>query len=311
MQPQACTLALQAFGFSEVAVGKVKRQEMGAALFSSWEAFEGGSWAVAADYEVGNDGKILPVAKPGVVRATRTVPLADPSAFLSFARLSARGRPSEERVLAWVREHGLLRRRDPERGVYLPDGSPNQVPTSVEDLREKSGDAYYLLHLYELYRGGDAGALRVRMGLERRHPEHLREPDPVMDPNAAILLDGQPTGYEDRVARQDGSLKGLGDVPDEIILDAALEVVRRKVNPRIADVQLGFGTDGKLGHRCQDLLSAMWYSFASLVDGKRQSAVCDGCGELFEMRRRRRSGSGAYCGATCRSRAWRARQPPG
>ncbi len=61
-------------------------------------------------------------------------------------------------------------------------------------------------------RGGDANALRDRMTLRRLHEEAHE--------CAALYLDGKPTGYIVRV----------GDLPEEIILEAALESVKAGIN---------------------------------------------------------------------------------
>lgn len=254
---------------------RVQKREMGA-IFDLVEALDAGGWPVAADYVI-LSGVIHPYRdkenRDWKVTASR--PLAAPEIFLSFARLAARGKPSEGAILAWVREHGLLRRRDAARhNLDRPHGLANQAPMKLGDFRAEAKNAYRLLRIFELYRGGDVEALRGRVRLQRISPE--RDPDedeePPEGPFAEELLDGAPTGHitvADEVLTEDE------------VLGTVLAAVHKDVDRYIASVRPAFGIGGRLAFRVPDLLTAMYWQFAGLVDGKQPVAICEGCGNTF------------------------------
>lgn len=264
---------------------RVRRREM-EAIFGLDEALEGGGWFIARNYRTHN-GVIYP---DGPFKELTPNLLADASAFLSFARLSARGQPSEDVILAWAREHGLFGRLEPDNPhPILESGTVNQEPLPVADFREASGFASRLLRLYELWRSGDAETLRSRMKSRPIHPPG----EPERAKFADVLLDGERTPY----------VVGVDDpLTDETILDATRRTVQVNVQANLIRVHPVFAADGRLVLRCPDLLSGMFYSFAKLVSGERAAALCEGCGKVFEKRRRDQKS----CDSTCRSRKSRA-----
>lgn len=258
-------------------MNRVRKREMEPVLGLE-EVLHAGSWPVAADYKLIN-GKIHPYGCRAYGR-----PLKDPELFLSFARTASRGRPSDKAILGWVREHGLLRRRDPDQEpLVLPKGEMNQEPMKPEEFRAEAQHAYELLRTFELHRSGDAPTLRARIQLQLLPGEE--EGDLRW---AEVLFDGTLTGS---IIAEDETLT------DGEVLDEALAAVKKRIDPYIADVRLAFGIDGTLALRAPDLLSAMYWQFASLVDGKHQLAVCAGCGQPFVKTQRNKE----VCKPGCRT----------
>jgi len=266
---------------------------------------DGGSWSVARCYKI-SGGIIYPRDQlpehaddddEAGWRITTERPLAKVEAFLSFARLAAHGDPSKEAILDWVHQHGLLHRRIPDRlrdllsrlpdgtVVHLPDGAMEQEPMSVQRFQEEARRAWRLLRIFELWRSGNAGKLRSRISLRRLDPPRA----PSEGLFAEILLDGNSTG---RMAFAEEELT------DEDVLKACRLALQKAIEPHIAGVHPIFGlSSDKLALRCPDLHSALYWGFASLVDGKSPAAICKGCGDVFEKTR----GNKEVCKPGCRT----------
>jgi len=225
-------------------------------------------------------------------------PLNKPNVFLSFARLAARGEPSKDAIIGWVNRYGLLRRRDPTHLYFLPGGEVNQKPASAEEIAKEMRRAYQLLRIFELHRSGDADKLRARMSLRQLHPSGAFGAAGAVE----ILLDGAPIFVELWMAeRGQGTSIQEKDMTDEFVLAASKRFVQAAIDPYIANVYPLFGIMGRLHLRCPDLITAMYFQFAALVDGKHPTAICKGCDKIFVKRRRDQM----VCNATCRSRKHR------
>jgi hypothetical protein len=274
-------------------VSRVRQGEM-RLLFGMDEVLDGGLWPVARPYGEWS-GKIRPREGKHV---GAHAPLEEPDVFLSFARLAARGEPSKDSILGWINRFGLLRRRDPTHLFFLSSGEVNQKPASIEEIAEESRRAYQLLHIFELHRSGDAGKLRARMSLRQVHPS-----SGVIGSAGAveILLDGEPIPDLVSAKRARGTFIRDEDLTDRIVLAASRRFVQASIEPYIANVYPVFGIGGRLHLRCPNLISSMYFQFAALVDGKRPSAICQGCGNVFVQRRQDQQ----VCNATCRSRKHR------
>lgn len=116
--------------------------------------------------------------------------LTDPGLFLSFARLAAYGDPSENRILTWVRKHGLLRKASPKSIFWeleedveqevgrsvgrevltLKAHQVNQAPMSVKEFREETRHAHMCLRVLESIRSNDIDSLRSRISLRQIDP---------------------------------------------------------------------------------------------------------------------------------------------
>src|SRR5215210_1262064 len=101
-------------------------------------------------------------------------PLTNPDLFLSFTRLGRVGRLFEEQVLSWVRENGLLRRKDYEDGHYsdgTKDDEINQQPMSLAEFEDEVTLANKALRLFKQLRDDDYDALRVSIKRQRIYAE--------------------------------------------------------------------------------------------------------------------------------------------
>ena len=117
-----------------------------------------GWWPVAMSYRI-ISGSIYafnpqPIFEIDEERSLETDQFfADSDLLFSFARLGARGEPSEKSILDWVKKHGLLERKDEKDDALLSDrgenGSEvNQAPITLERFRAEVLCAYQLLTLY-------------------------------------------------------------------------------------------------------------------------------------------------------------------
>ncbi len=89
-------------------------------------------------------------------------PLQDPNLFSSFIRLGARGEPSENKILSWVNEYGLLELAEKgKKGIQ--DGMLNQAPMSVEEFRSEVMQARSAMLLYQDLRRADGRNLQRRL----------------------------------------------------------------------------------------------------------------------------------------------------
>jgi hypothetical protein len=104
-----------------------------------------------------------------------------------------------------------------------------------------------------------------------------------------------------RSERHQGTFIREKDLTDRIVLAASKRFVQAAIEPYIANMYPVFGIRERLHLRCPDLIIAMYLQFAALVDGKRPTAICQGCGNVFLKRRRDQQ----VCNATCRSRKHR------
>jgi hypothetical protein len=122
-------------------VRRVRRREM-EKLFSPEEVATGGRWPVAPRYRV-LGGVIHPDDDPGDLPGpplgtdTPTPwaqPQYDPEAFLSFARLAAHGKPSEDAILRWVHRYGLLYRLEPDSRIWADEKeAESRIRAGMED----------------------------------------------------------------------------------------------------------------------------------------------------------------------------------
>lgn len=270
-------------------MGRVQQREM-ERLFGLDEAVDAGGWPLFRCYWE-EDGFIY---HGDELVASHARPLTNPETFLSFARLAAHGEPSKDSILRWVQRHGLLEWPDPDSPpFYLADWITEQEPMSVVGFQEEARHAYKLLNLFELWRGKavkDGKAVD-----ELRHRTTLQEYDnpPELGGGrfATVLVDGEPS---------------LLVLPDEVMTDDKILghchlAVKQAIEPYLQGMRLVFGSSSRLTLRCPDLLTAMYYQFAALVDGRRATAICAKCNRVFEQTRRNRN----FCKDACRKAAKR------
>jgi hypothetical protein len=266
--------------------------------FSLREIRAGGIWAVAKNRYRVFAGKIHPDVD---AQWTLFRPLADSDVFLSFARLSSGGAPSEESILRWVGSHGLLRKRDPdERYVYRPDGPSgslvvNQQPESVEVFRDESKRAHELLKLFQAIRAAQAGRVEALDALRTRLTVVGTRADA---PRPAVRLLGRCTDCLGPARADYENVTDGRNLTDETVLDSCERVLRVIVEDHLTSMRLVFDEDGKgdLLICCPDLLTAMYYQFAALVSGKTRTDFCVVCGGIMPVERRTRK----TCSDACR-----------
>jgi len=211
-------------------------------------------WFVADEYDVESDK--LVVRKSGECRPIW--PLEDPDLFLSFAKLWARGEPSQRSILNWVGKHGLLMLEDETQPLVSADRQLNQAAMALEEFKAEALRARSALDLYaDLYEGGGIAALKERIRALR----------------ADYLRVGRPLSELDKYF-----VNRWGEVPDEsgwndgTLLWAAAMHLQGFVQSRVANVRLGFS--GELvpwvpsrGYKpvqswhCPDWLSAIYLQF--------------------------------------------------
>ena len=253
------------------------------------------------------------------------VSFGDPDLFFSFARLGARGEPSESSLLRWVSEHGLLRQENDGQGPWKwPSTEVNQAPTTVANFRAEVLCARQLLALYMDIREEDFEALQSKIyGTdEKRHLSSYWPHTPTTDLEEYFGYYGE-VNFRDVLseARKVLSLRhemsGF-DEPEWLSVERwdvfiALGALQKIVKDRLADVRLDFDHDWAGSQTlasdyriprsfdCPDLLSAMYLQFYLLITDFEPVRRCQNpaCGLPFPATRKNRR----FCNATCRSNA--------
>jgi hypothetical protein len=274
-------------------------------MLSEDESLSTCMWFVAENYEEW-DGHIFAIRRSR--RAPRDFePLEDPNLFLGFARLGARGEPAKSRILGWVRKHGLLTRHELRQERTLPNGEVNQSSITVEQFTAEVRWAYDALTLLQQIRAKDYETLRAEI-VRKRKPTDVK-----------VWHEGdhRPVGRR-KVRKTQVYLKGVsvprmvfpeGDLTDVEVIEQAAKGLEHIVGQRMQRISLGFTQHvnhprsvstiaGYLPYRprltpqCPDLLSAIWYQFAILMEGKRPLLTCEECGEPFFGRKGAKTCSG-------------------
>ena len=285
-----------------------------AGLLSDETAKEVCVWFKASDYEIVRE-TIYP-RHPKERGPKWVYPLTNSDLFLSFTRLGGKGKPFEEQVLDWVRENGLLRRKDPNYSHWTlshrtEDGEINHRPMTLREFRDEVILANNALTLLKQIRRGDYKRLRARI---RREPIYV--PDPERDSGyygskgrktarAFLVVDGIETQVD-----------VLADEPpsDEAVHEWATQALQYLVERKLTRMEQIFTEDtglprplstilGKVPYRprltprCPDLETALWFQFASLIGDKRPLRECSECDETFVGPERAKT-----CSVRCRKR---------
>jgi hypothetical protein len=275
------------------------------------------SWAVAERYEILNG--VVYSAHPDEYDPECLDAFGDPDLFFSFARLGARGEPSESSILRWISEHGLLRqKKEPEAWTDSIEG--NQAPISVADFRAEVLCAHQLLTLYIDIREENFAALQTTIyGTdEDRHPSSFWPHTPPTDLEKHFAHQRDLYG---RVRERVRLKNEIGDSNESVWSDVehwdvfvALMALQEIVRDRLSDVRLDFleywaedypllGSDYRIPRSwaCPDLLSAMYLQFYLLITDFERMRRCQNpaCGLPFPATRKNKR----FCNATCRSNA--------
>ncbi len=258
------------------------------------EELGGFVWPVADRYRI--EKGYIGVEELGSETVKR--PLTDPELFSSFARLGARGEPTEKKILAWVEEHGLLKREDEGR-PRIYQARVNQAPMPVRKFKEEVRRANSAAHLhYALFQGGPE-ALKARIS-------NLREgrSSPKARPLAEIdrwLVEN----WNEEEHRAGGGAANPSYW--------AYVKLKALVGKRVSGVKLSFfdeeivftgppkGYRPKQAWSCPDLLSAIWLQLYFAMTGARPMKVCENpaCRTPFPGTRTDKR----FCTDTCRSNA--------
>jgi hypothetical protein len=262
-------------------------------------------WALASRYKIVG-GWIYP---EGGRKANSTyAPLEEQDLFLSFARLGARGEPSENSMLQWVSKRGLLTRHNKEgrAGRALVDRRTNlvnQAPISMENFRAEVLCAHQLLTLYTAIKTEDSATIRAICDEGKRH-------------RASRWTNTPPTTLEEFLAPHRESSTTEYQLLDHHNVWIALIALGGIVKKRVANVRLDIGDthdDPNLPwpltgthrltrrYRCEDLLSTMYLQFYLFITGDKPMRHCENpaCGmPLLVTRKDKR-----FCNDTCRSNA--------
>jgi len=249
----------------------------------------------------------------------------DSDLFLSFARLGARGEPSESSILRWVSEHGLLRWEKEERGAWSGTEA-RQAPITVADFRAEVLCARQLLTLYIDLREANIAALQTKIcdADEKRLLSSYWPNTPPTDLEKYFA--DYRGGYGEAVRRFRLKI-GSSNEPNNgwwrsrleqwdvwVALSALRTIVRNRLSEVRLDFRLRFDHDGvedypPLGSdyriprtwNCPDLLSAMYLQFYLLITDFEPMRRCQNpaCGLPFPATRKNKR----FCNATCRSNA--------
>lgn len=248
-------------------------------------------WAVAEEYGI-EDGEVV-VKKTGDYIIT--TPLEDPDLFLSFARLAARGWPSDESILGWVSEHGLLTLKDASKHpAALPGEELNQSPISLVDFVAEVFRARSALNLYADLNEGGLEALKKRV---HDISEDHRQAKPLSELDYYFYEKWR--GIPDERGWIDGTLQFM-----------AITTLENFVMSRLEGVRPAFWGDQLPGvppnaykpvqsWRCPDLLSAIYLQLYLWMTGSlpMRRCVIPTCGTPFPITRANRR----VCSDTCRS----------
>jgi hypothetical protein len=272
-------------------------------------------WVKSERYKIVG-GSIYPEGS----ETTFTFPLGDPGLFLSFARLGARGVPSEGSILNWVEKNGLLRGEDsfwdswPDQWpkVFLtPEESDQfleslgdrikQHAMSLEDFRTEVRFANQLLNLYADIRAEDLPAIQGRFTTPPEFPR-LSRPT-VIDRYLKNAWDS-PLGGKHEVAMAE---KGIQSLPS--YYGKSVGLLKSSLKYAVREVRLSLADDNLIERPptqfqilvCPDLLSAMYLQFYFLVTARKPMRRCENppCGLPFPITRKDRR----FCNDTCRSNA--------
>jgi hypothetical protein len=288
-------------------------------LFDSEAELFGGTfvWPPADGYTIWR-GVIYPLSGRPRMGFPPPNPFARTDLFHSFARLGARGKPSESRIKEWVSQNGLLTRKDETLSgtAVLEDGTVNQQPISVEDFRSEVSRARAMLELYAEIRRRDTLAIDAR----------IAQPQSLVDKELASYFS------DDRSWRRrlDLLMAYAGGVAINVVLGVADKVLAEMLSQSVAHVRpraiKGFEAPMRAttkeelrsyylaannnyrmqqGWHYPDLRSAIYMQFYMLVTQNRPMRLCENprCKMPFPATKRNRR----FCCDTCRSNARRYR----
>ena len=270
-------------------------------------------WPVARKHVIWS-GKIHPYAD----ETRPTFPLWEGEPFWSFALLGKNGEPSEQSILDWVKQHGLLRKKEQTR-LDKPegwDGHKNQAhlaaagqhvvepaPVRLKDFRAEVRTAYQLLSLYAETRERDGEAVMRR----------FIEPVDAWPHTPPTPVDRDLEEYQRSFGEEGRNLirEAGGNVESEH-LKYGIDIIIRCVNYKLQDLSpmvewnwwdippRGSASLGLVRWwSCPDLLSAMYLQFYLLITEATPIRICANphCRNPFPATRKDK----LFCKRGCRS----------
>lgn len=259
-----------------------------------------GEWPLAQSYNV-IGGRICPTG-PRLIerRFPARSPLLKKRFALSFAQLGARGEPSQRRILSWVREYGLLRRKDEKRPAMhdLDDGGINQAHISVEDFRKEVGRARGLLTLYTQVLNEDTEAIFAR----------AKQPQSIVDQELALGLlspvKSERMGDFMSAKLSDAKHPAFWEA-DKVLCSLLTDATSRVRLQTLPAFEVGLRGQGRYRPRpswyCPDLLSAIYLQIHLLITNSTTMRICENphCRTPFPPTRKDQR----FCKDGCRSSA--------
>jgi len=237
--------------------------------------------------EEGDGGQRIIWAEHWPVLAVR--PLADPDFFLSFARLAARGEPSEAKIEKWVLKYGLPTW---EREDTWGEG-PAKANLFVNSFKKQVYLAHWLLHFYTEIDHRNHDALKSRRTTAQAPHERAF---------AARLADA--FSSRDYRAYKVAFVETYRWKRNELDLFMCRRVLAAYLTEQVSEVQLRqvAETPDSMyeSYRCPDLLSALYLQLYLLVLDGHPMRYCErkDCHTPFP-----RFGKRRFCNDSCRSAA--------
>lgn len=300
------------------------RRDMFEGLVDGAEAIFGSSWTVSEKYRIiggliYEDGDII----------TEYTPLEDPDLFCSFARLQARGEPSESKILSWISRYGLLTLEGDRRRGYWDypghleweNGAPGQATISVDAFREEVAQAHDLLTLYTEIKSRNVEAIRARAAHPRtslditlssvfRSPSYnyirgkCEEENGKGEDNADFYMAHAVLIRHASVLISDVQLHLSYSEANTLVNGSAYD--EEELEPRYKFLILGNPVGDPTPAlttlwRCPSLLSAIYAQFCLMLIGNKAVKQCESpvCGLSFPAMRSNKR----FCNDTCRSNA--------
>ncbi len=249
-------------------------------------------WPVAEEYDI-DDSRTVVVKKTGDWDVT--TPLEDPDLFLSFARLGARGRPSDESILGWVSEHGLLTLEDEGKDSvpYLWE-QLKQAPISLDDFVAEVLRARSALNLYTTLNERSVKDLKEMI---RTISEDYRGMKPLSEVDDYFYEKWR--GIPDEPSWSDGMLQFMAIIKLEVFVKSRLANVRPAFWGAMHPETPPNAYKPMQSWDCPDLLSAIYLQLYLWMTGSLQMRRCiiPTCGTPFPVTRANRR----VCSPSCRS----------
>ncbi len=165
---------------------------------------------------------------------------------------------------------------------------------TLEEFRREARHAYLLLQLYETLRDHDDCDGRVlRERLLKDSPEPYRSSEGFWV---------QEVRFGELVLSYVTNVFGHTEVPnvfDHVLLrDSCWLDLGEHIERQIEGVRHTFSWPEGFTVSCPDVRTALYWQFACLLAGKRQSGICEVCGDIFVKNYSNKK----VCNSTCRSR---------